>query len=555
MSARHLTNREKLVIMIAVMSGLFVVALDQTIVATALGAIVKDFHSYSSLGLVVTAYLLFMTITMPIAGKLSDLFGRRLLLLIGICVFTVGSLLSGVSQSIEQLIAFRALQGIGGGIIMANAFTIIGDLFSPRERGKWQGIIGATFGLSSVVGPLLGGWLTDAHQIFGMTADWRWNFFINVPVGIIAAILIAIYCPKLKHGTSTKVDYAGASLLVVCLATLIAAVDNTNLLFGWLISSTISVGIVQISLYVISALALLGFVLVERKAREPIIPLDFFKNRTFSSSMISFVFFGASFLSVILYMTQFNQQVYGASATKSGLMLLPLILGMSIMSGAIGQIVSRTGKYKIFIGAGFLVATLGIFGLSLLRADSPYWFQAVMIGLAGIGFGVGMPILNLAVQNEFDNKHLGVATASSQLFRGLGSTLGTAALTAMLVAGIGVSLGTISKDPYIQSLQRVPEAHQIIGGGGIDVNTALQINSQRQTISDQAITGINKSPLPPQLKQSQIATFEKQQSMFSNNVTHSFANSLSRVFLVTTGLMGVAFVATLFIREKELSTK
>jgi len=227
---------------------------------------------------------------------------------------------------------------------------------------------------------------------------------------------------------------------------------------------------------------------------------------------------------------------------------------MSIMSGAIGRIVSRTGKYKIFVVIGFLVATLGIFGLSLLRVDSPYWFQAAMMGLAGIGFGVGMPILNLAVQNEFDDKHLGVATASSQLFRGLGSTLGTAALTAMLVAGIGVSLGNINKDPYIQSLQRVPEARQMIGGGDIDVNTALQINSQRQTISDQAITGINKSPLPPQLKQSQVATFEKQQSMFSHNVTHSFANSLSWVFLVTTGLMGMAFVATLFIHEKELST-
>lgn len=554
MSARHLTNREKFVIMIAVMGGLFVVALDQTIVATALGAIVQDFHSYSSLGLVVTAYLLSMTITMPIAGKLSDLFGRRLLLLIGISIFTVGSLLSGVSQSIEQLIAFRALQGIGGGIIMANAFTIIGDLFSPRERGKWQGIIGATFGLSSVVGPLLGGWLTDAHQIFGMTTDWRWNFFINVPVGIIAAVLIAVYCPKLKHSMSTKVDYAGASLLVVCLAALIAAVDNTGLLFGWLITSTLSVGIVQIALYVISALALLGFILIERKVNEPIIPLNFFKNRTFTSSMISFVFFGAAFLAVILYMTQFNQQVYGASATKSGLMLLPLILGMSIMSGAIGQIVSRTGKYKIYIIVGFLLATLAIFGLSFLRVDSPYWFQAIMMGLAGIGFGVGMPILNLAVQNEFDDKHLGVATASSQLFRGLGSTLGTAALTAMLVAGIGASLGTISKDPYIQSLQRVPEAHRMIGGGDIDVNTALQINNQRQSIADQAAAGINKSPLPPQLKQSQIATFDKQQSLFNHNVTHSFADSLSRIFLATTGLMGVAFVATLFIREKELST-
>lgn len=553
MSVRHLSTRQKVTIMSAVMVGLFVVSLDQTIVATALGAIVQDFHSYSSLGLVVTAYLLFMTVTMPIAGKLSDLFGRRLLLLIGLGVFTIGSLASGLSQSIEQLIAFRALQGIGGGIVMANAFTIIGDLFSPRERGKWQGIIGATFGLSSVVGPLLGGWLTDAQSIFGMTTDWRWNFFINVPVGIMAAILIAVYYPKLKHGTSTKVDYTGATFLVICLAALIAAVDNTDLLFGWLIGGSIALGAVQASLYVISALSLIGFIAAEKNAAEPIIPLSFFKNRTFTSSMISFVFFGAAFLAVILYMTQFNQQVYGASATKSGLMLLPLIVGMSLMSGAIGQIVSKTGKYKAFIAIGFLVATAGIFGLSFLDVDSPYWFQAIMMALAGIGFGVGMPILNLAVQNEFSDSHLGVATASSQLFRGLGSTLGTAALTALLVAGIGTSLGSVANDPYIKSLQRVPEARQMLGSGEVDVNTALQINSQRQSIADQAAAGIQKSPLPIHAKSAQLDTFNAQQHEFSARITHSFAKSLNTVFVIAAGFMGVAFVATLFIREKVLS--
>jgi EmrB/QacA subfamily drug resistance transporter len=554
MSVRHLETKQKVVIMCAVMAGLFIVALDQTIVATALGAIVSDFHDYSSLGLVVTAYLLFMTITMLIAGKLSDLFGRRLLLLIGIGIFTAGSLMSGLSQSIEQLIAFRALQGVGGGIIMANAFTIIGDLFSPRERAKWQGIIGATFGLSSVVGPLLGGWLTDTHQVLGMTTDWRWNFFINIPVGIIAAILIARYCPKLAHTTSRKVDYAGATLLVVGLASLIAAVDNTDLLFGWLISNTITVTIIQIALYIISAVAIVGFIVIERHAEEPIIPLTFFKNRTFLSAMISFIFFGAAFLAVILYMTQFNQQVYGASATKSGVMLLPLVLGMSIMSGAIGQIVSKTGRYKLFVVIGFLVATIAIFCLSFLNVDSPYWYQAVMMILAGVGFGVGMPILNLAVQNEFADEQLGVATASSQLFRGLGSTIGTAGLTAILVAGIGVSLGNINDDAYIKSLQRVPQAAQMIGGEDVSVNTALQINNQRQTIAQQAASGIDKSPLPPAVKDKQNQVFEQQQNTFSYNVTHAFASSLDKVFLITAGLMGVAFVATLFIREKTLES-
>ncbi len=555
MSTRQLTTRQKVIIMCAVMAGLFVVALDQTIVATALGAMVKDFHSYDSLGLVVTAYLLFMTITMPIAGKLSDLFGRRLFLLLGIGIFTVGSLLSGLSQSIEQLIAFRALQGIGGGIVMANAFTIIGDLFSPRERGKWQGIIGATFGLSSVIGPVLGGYLTDAHQFMGVTTDWRWNFFINVPIGMIAAGLITLYCPELRHRTSQKIDYSGAVLLIVCLAALIAAVDNTDLLFEWLIHGVITVTMVRSGLYILSIVALVAFVVVERKAQEPIIPLGFFRNRTFTSSMVAFLFFGAAFLAVILYMTQFNQQVYGASATKSGLMLLPLILGMSIMSGAIGQLVSRTGRYKGYIMVGFLVATIGIFGLSFLHADSSYWLQAIMMALAGIGFGVGMPILNLAVQNEFDSQHLGVATASSQLFRGLGSTLGTAALTALLIAGIGTTLGDITHQSYLKSLQHIPEARQLLGTGTIDVNEALQINNQRHTIKQHAINGIDQSTLPAAMKQSRVQAFTEQQNHFSHTVTASFADSLHQVFLITTGLMGLAFVATLFIREKHLSTE
>jgi MFS family permease len=187
----HITQREKLIVMLAVMSGMFLVALDQTIIATALGAIVTQFNSFSSIGFIVTSYLLTSTISVPLAGKLSDMYGRRPILLGGVAIFTIGSLLSGGAQSIEWLIAARALQGIGGGMIMANAFTIIGDLFAPRERGKWQGFIGAVFGISSVIGPLLGGWLTDGQHIFGATTDWRWTFFINVPVGIVAYLIIS----------------------------------------------------------------------------------------------------------------------------------------------------------------------------------------------------------------------------------------------------------------------------------------------------------------------------------------------------------------------------
>ena len=273
MSLHHITKREKVIVMLAVMSGLFLVALDQTIISTALGQIVQDFNSYSSLGFVITAYLLTSTVTTPIAGKLSDMYGRRPMLILGVVLFTLASLLSGAAQNIEWLIAARALQGIGGGFIMANAFTIVGDLFSPRERGKWQGLIGAVFGVSSAIGPLLGGWLTDGHTLLGATTDWRWTFFINVPIGIIATAVIMRFCPVIKHDSVHKPDYAGAALVAVILTSVILAVDNTAMVFEGLINAGVSLSFIKNTLWVVALLATGLFIAVENKAAQPIIPL------------------------------------------------------------------------------------------------------------------------------------------------------------------------------------------------------------------------------------------------------------------------------------------
>lgn len=547
----HITMREKIIVMLAVMSGLLLVALDQTIIATALGAIVNEFNSFSSLGFVVTAYMLTSTVTVPLAGKLSDMYGRRPILLAGVALFTLASMASGMSQNIERLIAFRALQGIGGGLIMANAFTIVGDLFSPRERGKWQGMIGAVFGMSSVIGPLLGGWLTDHQNIFGLTTDWRWTFFINVPIGIIAGYIIARHCPTFKHEKEHHPDYKGAAFITIALSALVLAVDNTRTIFQSVIDQGISLGFIQGTLWVIAILAGAAFIATERRAKEPILPLSFFSHRTYTLMTIATLLFGAAFLGAILYLTQFNQQVFGATASQAGLMLLPMVGGLMVSSIATGQLVSRFGKYKAFIVTGFAVAALSILALTTLEPNSPYWHEAIIMACAGLGLGMAMPVLNLAVQNEFEQKDLGAATSSVQLFRGLGSTIGTAVLSGVLTTGIVSSLGNPSDMSYVKTLQSSPQASHMLSGE-VTADTLLQLNTQKQTIREGASTGIAASSLPDSLKQQQLKAFTSQQDDFGRQVISAFANSLRHVFIISSVLMALGFAVVCFIKEKPL---
>jgi EmrB/QacA subfamily drug resistance transporter len=548
----HLSLRSKIIIMVSVMASLFLVALDQTIIATALGKIVEDFNAFSSLSWIVTAYLLTTTITVPIAGKLSDLFGRRTLLLIGVAIFGIGSLVSGMAGDINQLIFARAFQGIGGGIITANAFTIVGDLFAARERGKWQGMIGAVFGLSSVVGPLLGGWLTDGHGFFGIMTDWRWTFYINVPIALAAFTLIAIVCPPLKHDKKPRVDYIGAALLTVALGVLILAVDNTESIFkSFLDSSGWSLTSLRVLLFGIVAAAVAGFVWVEHKAKEPILPLRFFRNRNFVLIMGVATLFGAAFLGAILYLTQFNQQVFNATPTESGLMLLPMVAGLMTASITSGQIISRTGRYKIFMQIGIVVATSMVALLTTLTPESQYIQEAVIMLFLGAGLGVVMPVMNLAVQNEFEQHDLGAATSSSQLFRSLGSTIGVAIFGALLTTGVTNALGSsIQQDAYVQTLSKSPATSQI--GDLKDSNTLLNLNmpDTRQKITDGFEEGV--ASLPEPAKESALATFKDNQSAYASKVTHAFSDSLKHIFLTSTVLMAAAAVLVFSLKEKPL---
>ncbi|HET6622666.1 MAG TPA: MDR family MFS transporter [Candidatus Saccharimonadales bacterium] len=538
--------------MLAVMCGLFLVALDQTIVSTALSSIVEEFNSFSSLSWVVTAYLLGNTVTVPIAGKLSDLFGRRIVLMVGVAIFTITSFFSGSAADINQLIIARAIQGIGGGIIMANAFTIVGDLFSPRERGRWQGLIGAVFAVSSVIGPLLGGFLTDHHTLFGLVTSWRWNFWLNVPIGILAFAFIAKYCPRIRHDHKPAIDYLGAGTLTVALSSLILAVDNTDKIFAGLIADGVSLGLIKVILYAAAAIFGAAFVWLETKAEEPIIPLDFFKNRTFRTIMAVALFFGAAFLGAIIYLTQFNMQVFGVSATDAGLMLLPMVGGLTLTSALTGLLVTKTGKYKRFFIGGLSLATISVFALTTLTPSSPYWHEAIIMAFVGIGLGTGMPIMNLAVKNEFEQKHLGAATASSQLFRGLGSTVGVAVLGAMLTSGVTSHLGNIGDDAYIQRINSQPEAAKVLGDG--TANTVLNLNTKdaKDKIMDGLNQKLDQSNVSSETKQQIKQQFRADQDAFSAKVSSAFSKSLRPIFYVSATLMAVATVVAWGVKEKPL---
>lgn len=554
MSLHHITTREKVIVMIAVMSALLLVALDQTIVSTAVSAIAKQFDSFASIGFIFTAYMLTTTVMTPIAGKLSDMFGRRLLLIIGVTIFTASSFMAGNAPSVQMLIMWRAIQGIGGGIISANAFTIIGDLFAPRERGKWQGLVGAVFGLSSVAGPLLGGWLTDGAHIFGIVTDWRWTFFVNVPVGIIALIVIARFCPPIKHDAVHKPDYIGAAFLTLALSTLVLAVDNTEIIFKGLIDGGTALWTIKTALFSIAALAAVIFIFLERRAEQPIIPLSFYKNRTFVLVTTAMLLFGAAFLGAILYLTQFNQQVFGATASSAGVMLLPFVGGMMVSSITSGQLASRTGHYKRFMVIGMAVASAGILSLITLQPTSPFIQEAISMIFVGLGMGMVMPLMNLAVQNEFEQKDLGSATASVQLMRGLGSTIGTAVMSGILTAGIIATIGNPDSIPYIQTLKKAPQSSAIFGTNEINSDTLLAINSQRSTILSGATAALQSAPLPPATKQAQLSAFTSQQDQYSKDVVNAFSDSLHQIFILAGSLMVVGLILITFVKERELKS-
>ena len=420
-----MSHRQILFVIFGLMAGMFLSALDQTVVGTAIRTIGDDLHGLSEQAWVTTGYLIVSTISTPIYGKLSDIFGRRPLFVIAIIVFIAGSIFASFSTSMIELAAFRAIQGLGAGGLMSMPLAIMGDMLAPRERAKYQGYFLAVFGISSLIGPLIGGLFAGASQILWI-AGWRWVFLINVPIGVIALAMVLrfLHLPKRERG-SARIDWWGAAGVIVALVPLLLVAEQGRD-WGWGSAAALAC-------YIIGGIGIVAFVIIEIAMKDDaLIPIKLFRSSTFSMATVIGVFVGFGMFGAMLTLPLYLQLVLGSSPTVSGLQLLPMILGLMVSSIASGQIIARTGRYRQFPIIGTAMLAGGFLYLTFIKVGDSYWFIAGAMLLIGLGLGQLMQTLTIASQNSVGLRDMGVATSASTFFRQIGGTLGTAVLISLL---------------------------------------------------------------------------------------------------------------------------
>ncbi|MFZ9796459.1 MAG: MDR family MFS transporter [Candidatus Nanopelagicales bacterium] len=522
----YLNHKEIVPILVGLMSGLFLAALDQTIVATAIKTIGDDLNGLSLQAWATTAYLITSTITTPLYGKLSDIFGRKPLFIWAISIFIIGSALSAFATSMYNLAIYRAIQGLGAGGLFTLALAIIGDIVPPRERSKYQGYFIAVFGSSSVLGPVIGGFFAGQNSIIGITG-WRWVFLVNVPIGLIALLIVGrtLHIPNFQK-VNHSLDWLGAISLTVGLIPLLLVAQEGRI-WGW-------TSVESITCYTIGIISLILFLVFENKMKdEAILPLRLFKDKTFSLVSIVGLITGAGMFGGLAMLPLYLQIVGGSSPTKAGLELLPLTLG--IMTGSIisGRVISKTGKYKIFPVIGTIILTITLFLMTTFNADTKYWWIAILSYLFGVGLGHVLQPTVIAVQNAVAKRDLGVATSSVTLFRQLGATVGTAAFISIL-----------------------------FGKVGSETQTAFQ-NSVTNPEYQKALMDPNNASTVQQLQALQTgqATFDDTSWLASANRTlihpilDGFANSMTYVFLIGAIVVSASIIFAILTPNNKLSER